>query len=168
MGGTNGFRVTAICRAGREGRGRGTAIDAAPFSAHRPPGWPAHDEGENMKSRRITPPLLAAAAALTALPALAQRDGAPGNPPSTATQRALDGALGNRPTPPDGTPGNPPGTAVGRAVDRALGEAGPRRDAPDGAPGNPPGTAASRAMDRATGSNSSGAYPGNSGGAPSR
>ena len=48
------------------------------------------------------------------------RDGTPGNPPSTATQRAADSATGNR-TPADGTPGNPPGTAAGRAVDRALG-----------------------------------------------
>lgn len=46
-------------------------------------------------------------------------DGTPGNPPSTATQRAADSVTGNR-TPPDGTPGNPPGTAAGRAVDRAL------------------------------------------------
>jgi hypothetical protein len=48
------------------------------------------------------------------------RDGTPGNPPSTATQRAADSITGNR-TPADGTPGNPPGTAVGRATDRALG-----------------------------------------------
>jgi len=38
----------------------------------------------------------------------------------------------------------------------------------DGMPGNPPGTAASRAYDRATGSNTSGAYPMNSGGVPQR
>jgi sporulation protein YlmC with PRC-barrel domain len=50
----------------------------------------------------------------------APRDGTPGNPPSTATQRATDSATGNR-TPADGTPGNPPGTAAGRAADRALG-----------------------------------------------
>lgn len=61
------------------------------------------------------------AATLMAAPALAQRDGAPGNPPSTATQRALDGATGARPTPPDGTPGNPPGTALGRTFDQATG-----------------------------------------------
>jgi len=48
------------------------------------------------------------------------RDGTPGNPPSTATQRAVDNVTGNR-TPPDGTPGNPPGTAAGRAMDRTLG-----------------------------------------------
>lgn len=121
-------------------------------------------------SRKLTFPLLTAVAALIALPALAQRDGTPGNPPSTATQRALDGALGNRPTPPDGTPGNPPGTAAGRAIDRALDSdrTGASRNAPDGTAGNPPGTEASRAFDRATGSNTSGAYPGNSGGAPSR
>jgi len=47
-------------------------------------------------------------------------DGTPGNPPSTATQRAADSVTGNR-TPADGTPGNPPGTAAGRATDRALG-----------------------------------------------
>jgi len=48
------------------------------------------------------------------------RDGTPGNPPSTATQRGADAVTGNR-TPADGTPGNPPGTAAGRAADRALG-----------------------------------------------
>lgn len=58
---------------------------------------------------------------LTAAPALAQRDGTPGNPPSTATQRTLDRATGSAPTPADGTPGNPPGTAMGRAADRATG-----------------------------------------------
>lgn len=47
-------------------------------------------------------------------------DGTPGNPPSTATQRAADSVTGNQ-TPPDGTPGNPPGTAATRAIDRALG-----------------------------------------------
>jgi hypothetical protein len=46
-------------------------------------------------------------------------DGAPGNPPSTATQRAVDSATGNR-TDPDGTGNNPPGTAAGRAIDRAT------------------------------------------------
>jgi hypothetical protein len=50
----------------------------------------------------------------------AQRDGTAGNPPSTATGRAVDRAQGQTPRP-DGTPGNPPGTAVGRATDRALG-----------------------------------------------
>ncbi len=63
-----------------------------------------------------------------------RRDGTAGNPPSTATQRAYDRAVGNPPTAPDGTPGNPAGTA------------------------------AQRAYDRATGSNTSGAYPQNSGG----
>ena len=61
------------------------------------------------------------AATLIAGPALAQRDGTPGNPPSTATQRTLDRATGSAPTPADGTRGNPPGTAAGRAVDRATG-----------------------------------------------
>jgi hypothetical protein len=61
------------------------------------------------------------AATLIAAPALAQRDGTPGNPPSTATQRTLDRATGSAPTPADGTRGNPPGTAAGRAVDRATG-----------------------------------------------
>lgn len=66
--------------------------------------------------------VLALAGALAAAPALAQqRDGTPGNPPSTATQRAYDRATGQHPTPPDGTPGNPSGTAAGRATDRALG-----------------------------------------------
>jgi hypothetical protein len=61
------------------------------------------------------------AATLIAAPALAQRDGTPGNPPSTATQRTLDRATGSAPTPADGTPGNPKGTAAGRAVDNATG-----------------------------------------------
>jgi hypothetical protein len=68
----------------------------------------------------------------------APRDGAPGNPPSTAAQRAYDRATGSGPTPPDGLRGNPPGTA------------------------------AERAYDRATGSNVSGAFPQNSGGVPQR
>ena len=54
--------------------------------------------------------------------ATSPRDGAPGNPPSTATQRALDGVTGNR-TDADGTGNNPPGTAAGRAIDRATGAA---------------------------------------------
>ncbi|NGM21336.1 PRC-barrel domain containing protein [Roseomonas stagni] len=49
-------------------------------------------------------------------------DGTPGNPPSTATQRALDAVTGNR-TDADGTGNNPPGTAAGRAIDRATGNA---------------------------------------------
>ena len=61
------------------------------------------------------------AATLVAAPALAQRDGTAGNPPSTATQRTLDRATGSPPTPADGTPGNQKGTAAGRAVDRATG-----------------------------------------------
>jgi hypothetical protein len=93
-----------------------------------------------MRTTRDSLLAMTAAAALLSLPALAQgqgqgqpreaaggllaqaspRDGTPGNPPSTATQRGVDGATGNR-TPADGTPGNPPGTAAGRAVDRALG-----------------------------------------------
>ncbi|NKE43514.1 PRC-barrel domain containing protein [Roseomonas frigidaquae] len=51
--------------------------------------------------------------------AQAPADGTPGNPPSTATQRALDSVTGNR-TSPDGTGNNPPGTAAGRAIDRAT------------------------------------------------
>jgi sporulation protein YlmC with PRC-barrel domain len=51
-------------------------------------------------------------------------DGTPGNPPSTATQRALDGVTGNR-TDADGTGNNPPGTAAGRGVDRATGSVTP-------------------------------------------
>ncbi|WP_439598879.1 PRC-barrel domain-containing protein [Falsiroseomonas sp.] len=51
--------------------------------------------------------------------AQAPADGTPGNPPSTATQRALDGVTGNR-TDADGTGNNPPGTAAGRALDRAT------------------------------------------------
>jgi sporulation protein YlmC with PRC-barrel domain len=50
------------------------------------------------------------------------RDGTPGNPPSTATQRAADSVTGNR-TDPDGTGNNPPGTAAGRAIDRATSSA---------------------------------------------
>ncbi|MBP0447032.1 PRC-barrel domain-containing protein [Roseomonas sp. SSH11] len=117
---------------------------------------------------------LTAAAALLAGPALAQtqatpRDGTPGNPPSTATQRAADRATGNQ-TQPDGTPGNPPGTALGRAADRAGDAVGNATDRaadnasaanrragdplnlqgrPDGTPGNPPGTALGRTIDSA-------------------
>jgi hypothetical protein len=65
--------------------------------------------------------LCAAGLLLAGTPALAQRDGTPGNPPSTATQRATDRATGSAPTPADGTRGNPPGTAVGRATDRTVG-----------------------------------------------
>lgn len=50
----------------------------------------------------------------------ARPDGTPGNPPSTATGRAVDRLQGETPRP-DGTPGNPPGTAAGRALDRATG-----------------------------------------------
>ncbi|MFC0408440.1 PRC-barrel domain-containing protein [Roseomonas elaeocarpi] len=102
--------------------------------------------------------MTAVAALLSALPVLAQnalapRDGAPGNPPSTATQRAADGATGNG-TPADGTPDNPPGTALGRAADRALGTnmSGAYPQNSDGTAGNPPGTAAGRAAERAAGS----------------
>ncbi len=104
------------------------------------------------------------------------RDGAPGNPASTGTQRAADSVTGQR-TPadgtpgtaagravdgitggnrPDGTPGNPPGTAVGRAVDSVTGG-----NRPDGTPGNPPGTAAGRAVDSVTGGNRPDGTPGN-------
>ncbi|WP_207541321.1 PRC-barrel domain-containing protein [Sabulicella rubraurantiaca] len=67
--------------------------------------------------------LLATAALLAGTPlaySQTRPDGAPGNPPSTATGRAVDRAQGEVPRP-DGTPGNPPGTAVGRAVDSTLG-----------------------------------------------
>ena len=58
---------------------------------------------------------------LGSAPGTASRtDGTPGNPPSTATQRATDAVTGNR-TSPDGTGNNPPGTAAGRAIDRATG-----------------------------------------------
>ncbi|UFN47010.1 PRC-barrel domain-containing protein [Roseomonas sp. OT10] len=99
---------------------------------------------------------MTAVAALMVTPVLAQntstpRDGTPGNPPSTATQRAADAATGNV-TPPDGTPGNPPGTAVSRAIDRAAGTnmSGAYPQNSDGTPNNPPGTAIGRAADNAT------------------
>ncbi|MDT8331650.1 PRC-barrel domain-containing protein [Roseomonas gilardii] len=99
---------------------------------------------------------MTAVAAMLALPVMAQntstpRDGTPGNPPSTATQRAADSATGST-TPADGTPGNPPGTALGRAADRALGTnmTGAYPQNSDGTANNPSGTAASRAADRAT------------------
>jgi sporulation protein YlmC with PRC-barrel domain len=69
---------------------------------------------------RLAVTLLATTALLAGTPAFAQRDGAPGNPPSTATGRAADRAQGEVPQP-DGTPGNPAGTAAGRALDRAAG-----------------------------------------------
>jgi len=119
--------------------------------------------------------------------AASRPDGTPGNPPSTATGRAVDRMQGETPRA-DGTPGNPPGTAAGRAVDGATSgtAAGANSSArpdgtpgnppstvtgravdrmqgetprPDGTPGNPPGTAAGRALDRATGSNTTGANP---------
>ncbi|WP_052402375.1 hypothetical protein [Muricoccus aerilatus] len=77
-----------------------------------------------------------------------RRDGAPGNPPSTATQRAVDSVTGDR-TPADGTPGNPPGTALGRVADRANERVGDPLNVdgrPDCTPGNPPGTAVSRTL----------------------
>ncbi len=112
-------------------------------------------------------------------------DGTAGNPPSTATGRAVDALQGQR-SQPDGTPGNPAGTAAGRAIDQATGSGAATNSAPDGragnppstatgraadavqgqgsqpdgTPGNPPGTAASRALDRATGTNTTGANPG--------
>ncbi|MBI0537576.1 hypothetical protein D9599_18620 [Roseomonas sp. KE2513] len=130
-----------------------------------------------------------AAAALLAMGAVAQaqtgaqtgaqRDGTPGNPPSTATQRAADAATGNV-TPPDGTPGNPPGTALGRAADRAgdavsganqrAGDPLNTQNRPDGTPGNPPGTALGRATDRALdnaqGANQRAGDPANTAGRP--
>ena len=99
---------------------------------------------------------MTAIAAMMSVPVLAQntatpRDGTPGNPPSTATQRAADAATGNA-TPPDGTPGNPPGTALGRAADRAMGTnmSGAYPQNSDGTRNNPPGTAIGRAADNAT------------------
>ena len=99
---------------------------------------------------------MTALAGLLATPVLAQttsapRDGTPGNPPSTATQRAADAVTGDR-TPADGTPGNPPGTAAGRAVDRAAGTnmSGAYPQNSDGTANNPAGTAVGRAADRAT------------------
>ncbi len=69
-------------------------------------------------------------------------DGTPGNPPSTATQRAVDAVTGNR-TDADGTGNNPPGTAAGRAIDRATGNAPSTATAPGTAPAA--GTAATGA-----------------------
>ncbi|TPG57475.1 hypothetical protein EAH89_11160 [Roseomonas nepalensis] len=77
-----------------------------------------------------------------------RRDGTPGNPPSTMTQRAADSVTGDR-TPADGRPGNPPGTAVGRAAERTnerIGDPLNVDNRPDCTPGNPPGTAVSRAL----------------------
>lgn len=94
---------------------------------------------------------LFALAALAPLVACANpQDGRPGNPPSTATQRAYDRATDSPATSADGTGNNPSGTGATRALDRAA------------------GTAAERAYDRATGSNTSGAYPSNSGGTRQR
>jgi len=119
-----------------------------------------------MTIRKTALALLAALPFLASTAAFAQRDGAPGNPPSTATQRALDGVTGNR-TDADGRGNNPPGTAAERALNRATGAIEGRTEGrTDRA--DPPGTAAERAYDRATGSNTSGAYPSNSGGVPQR
>lgn len=68
----------------------------------------------------LTGVLVASGLALAPLAGFAQpADGTAGNPPSTATGRAVDRALG-QPTAPDGTPGNPPGTAVGRALGTGM------------------------------------------------
>jgi hypothetical protein len=93
---------------------------------------------------RILPAALAAGLVIAPSLAFAQRDGTPGNPPSDAVGRTIDGATGQR-TVPDGQPGNPPGTAVGRAIDRATGQP----TSPDGTGNNPPGTAVGRALERA-------------------
>ncbi len=73
-------------------------------------------------STRYSPLLFAAALLASTSISFAQTrpDGTPGNPPSTATGRAVDRAQGETPRP-DGTPGNPPGTAASRAADRVLG-----------------------------------------------
>lgn len=100
-----------------------------------------------MKSlqKNLIPMTLAAGMVVAPMLAFAQADGTPGNPPSTATGRAIDRATGN-PTIPDGAPGNPPGTAVGRAIDRATGQA----TSPDGTGNNRPGSMVDRAAERAT------------------
>jgi hypothetical protein len=96
------------------------ALGVAPMLAFGQPNSP----GSNMQPQTTqTTPNQAPGTSLpgsTAPGGTAQRDGTPGNPPSTATQRALDGVTGNR-TSPDGTGNNPPGTAAGRAIDRATG-----------------------------------------------
>lgn len=94
-------------------------------------------------------------AALFALPVVAcanPNDGRPGNPPSTAAQRAYDRATDSPRTSADGTGNNPTGTAASRALDRASGSntSGAYPMQSDGMPGNPPGTAAGRAVNRAT------------------
>ncbi|WP_424812663.1 PRC-barrel domain-containing protein [Roseococcus sp. YIM B11640] len=95
------------------------------------------------RNRTLLPAALAAGLIVAPMMAFAQADGAPGNPPGTATSRAIDRATG-QPSIPDGAPGNPPGTAVGRAVDRATGQVTSR----DGTGNNPAGTAADRAAER--------------------
>jgi sporulation protein YlmC with PRC-barrel domain len=71
--------------------------------------------------------------------AASRTDGTPGNPPSTATQRAVDSVTGQR-TDPDGTGNNPPGTAAGRAIDRATTDTdSTRRAAPATATGTTTG-----------------------------
>ena len=77
--------------------------------------WPAPP-----RARLATGSDSAAGGTASSTAAASPRDGAPGNPPSTATGRAVDRAQGQEPRP-DGTPGNPPGTAAGRAADRTLG-----------------------------------------------
>lgn len=96
------------------------ALCVAPMVAFGQPNSP----GSNMQPQTTqTTPNQApgsSAPASTTPGGTAQRDGTPGNPPSTATQRAADSVTGNR-TDADGTGNNPPGTAVGRAMDRATG-----------------------------------------------
>ena len=82
---------------------------------------------------------------------------------ATADRAAGTNTSGRYPSQSDGTPGNPPGTATTRALDRAAGTntSGAYPGQSDGTRANPPGTAATRTYDRATGSNTSGAYPQN-------
>src|SRR4029078_1356195 len=103
----------------RGGCGGGTPPDwegpaGEPPGGATPFGCPPHGEKTMIRN---TPMGLVAAHPLAA-PALAQRDGTPGNPPSTATQRTLDRATGSAPTPAAGTPGNPPAPTPRRPAAR--------------------------------------------------
>jgi hypothetical protein len=79
------------------------------------------EETTNMQASTMLRGLAAAGLLVTLAACDNTRDGTRNNPPSTATQRAYDSATGSPATPADGTRGNPSGTAAERALDRAAG-----------------------------------------------
>ena len=97
-------------------------------------------KGERLCTRTTLLRSVAAAALLVTLAACESHAATAraGNPPSTATQRAYDGAIGSGPTPADGTRGNPSGTATERAWDHAAAPNTSRATRPSAAAGCQP------------------------------